>query len=330
MTPTTRSHSSPAAAAASAATPRSTSPAPASTPSSPTAPSAPRPTPSSPRSRRSAARRSRSSSTPATTPPSPPSPSASRTRCGRPGTATRSTCSSTTPAARCTRAIADTTEEQFDGIFDVHVKGVFFLTQRLLPLLADGGTIVNVSSGLARFSFPGSGAYAAAKGAVEVLTRYLALELGGRGITVNTIAPGAIATDFSGGMVRDNAEMQAGIAAQTALGRVGQPDDVGGAIAALVTSSEPLDHRRADRGLGRDAAVTGGPGGGAHATAGASPSSSALSSDELDRRGDGCGGCRRRRPRRATAALSRPCRAARARAACRPPSASAPARCGRL
>ncbi|MDO8187256.1 SDR family oxidoreductase [Conexibacter sp. JD483] len=133
--------------------------------------------------------------------------------------------------------IAETTEEQFDGVFDVHVKGVFFLTQRLLPLLADGGTIVNVSSGLARFSFPGSGAYAAAKGAVEVLTRYLALELGGRGITVNTIAPGAIATDFSGGMVRDNPEMQAGIAAQTALGRVGQPDDVGGAIAALVTST---------------------------------------------------------------------------------------------
>lgn len=133
--------------------------------------------------------------------------------------------------------IAETTEEQFDGIFDVHVKGVFFLTQRLLPLLADGGTIVNVSSGLARFSFPASGAYAAAKGAVEVLTRYLAVELGGRGITVNTIAPGAIATDFSGGMVRDNAEMQAGIAAQTALGRVGQPDDVGGAITALVTST---------------------------------------------------------------------------------------------
>lgn len=134
-------------------------------------------------------------------------------------------------------SIAETTEAQFDGIFDVHVKGVFFLTQRLLPLLADGGAIVNVSSGLARFSFPGSGAYAAAKGAVEVLTRYLALELGGRGITVNTIAPGAIATDFSGGMVRDDPEMQAAIAAQTALGRVGRPDDVGAAVAALVTSA---------------------------------------------------------------------------------------------
>jgi len=133
-------------------------------------------------------------------------------------------------------SIAETTEEQFDGIFDVHVKGVFFLTQRLLPLLADGGQIVNLSSGLARFTFAGSGAYAAAKGAVEVLTRYLALELGERGITVNTIAPGAIATDFSGGMVRDDPQLQAAISAQTALGRVGQPDDVGAAVAALVTS----------------------------------------------------------------------------------------------
>lgn len=133
--------------------------------------------------------------------------------------------------------VEQTTEAEFDGVFDVHVKGVFFLTQRLLGLLADGGSIVNVSTGLTRFTFPGSAVYAAAKGAVEVLTRGLAVELGARGITVNTIAPGAIATDFSGGMVRDDPEMQAAISAQTALGRVGRPDDVGGAIASLVTST---------------------------------------------------------------------------------------------
>jgi len=130
---------------------------------------------------------------------------------------------------------ADTSEQQFDQLMNLHFKGVFFLTQALLPLLADGGRIVNVSSGLTRFALPGFAAYAAMKGAIEVLTKYLAKELGARGIAVNVLAPGAIATDFGGGAVRDNPEMNAHIAAQTALGRVGQPDDIGGAIAALLS-----------------------------------------------------------------------------------------------
>ena len=129
----------------------------------------------------------------------------------------------------------ETTEEQFDSIFDVHVKGVYFLTQKLLPLMNDGGRIVNVSSGLARFALPGSSAYGAAKGAVEVLTRYLAKELGPRGITANVVAPGAIQTDFSGGMVRDNPEVNRVVASMTALGRAGLPDDIGPMIASLLS-----------------------------------------------------------------------------------------------
>jgi NAD(P)-dependent dehydrogenase (short-subunit alcohol dehydrogenase family) len=134
-------------------------------------------------------------------------------------------------------SLAETTEAQFDEVVNVHFKGVFFLTQALLGLIADGGSIVNIGSGLTRFAFAGSSAYGAAKGAVDVLTRYMALELGDRQIAVNTLAPGAIATDFSGGMVRDNPEMQAQISAQTALGRVGQAEDIGPAIAGLVTRS---------------------------------------------------------------------------------------------
>lgn len=130
-------------------------------------------------------------------------------------------------------AVTETTEAQFDQLFAVHLKGVFFLTQRLLPLLADGGRILNVSSGLTRFTFPGYGAYAAMKGGVEVLTRYLAKELAARRITVNTVAPGAVETDFGNGAVRDNAQLNAAIAAQTTLGRVGLPDDIGAAIALL-------------------------------------------------------------------------------------------------
>lgn len=133
------------------------------------------------------------------------------------------------------KSFAETTEAEFDNLFDVHVKGVFFLTQALLPVLADGSRILNFSSGLARFSLPGYAAYAAAKGAIEVLTRYMARELGARGISVNTVAPGAIETDFGGGAVRDNADLNAMIAAQTALGRVGMPDDIGEAVASLLS-----------------------------------------------------------------------------------------------
>jgi len=129
---------------------------------------------------------------------------------------------------------AETTEAQFDELVNVHFKGVFFLTQKLLPLIADGGRILNTSSGLARFTLPGYAAYAAMKGAIEVLTRYLARELGPRGITVNVLAPGAIATDFGGGAVRDNAQLNGFVASQTALGRVGEPDDIGGVVASLL------------------------------------------------------------------------------------------------
>lgn len=127
----------------------------------------------------------------------------------------------------------DTTEEQIDDMFLIHYKAVFFLTQKLLPVLNDGGRIINISSGLARFSFPGSSGYASMKGAVEVLTRYLAKELGARKIAVNVVAPGAIETDFGGGRTRDNKEINANIAAATALGRVGLPEDIGAVVAFL-------------------------------------------------------------------------------------------------
>ena len=130
-------------------------------------------------------------------------------------------------------AFSDTTEEQFDTAMNIHYKGVFFLTQKALPYLNDGGRIINISSGLARFSFPGSSAYGSLKGAVEVLTRYLARELGHRGITANVVAPGAIETDFNGGRVRDNKEVNQHIAGLTALGRVGLPDDIGGIVSFL-------------------------------------------------------------------------------------------------
>ena len=131
-------------------------------------------------------------------------------------------------------SFADTTQAQFDTLVDVHLKGPFFLTQALLPLLADGGRIVKVSSGLARFALPGYAAYASMKGGIEVWTRYLAKELGPRGISVNVLAPGAIETDFGGGAVRDDAQLNAMIASQTAMGRVGLPDDIGGAVAMLL------------------------------------------------------------------------------------------------
>jgi len=132
-------------------------------------------------------------------------------------------------------SFADTTEEQFDLMMNVHLKGPFFLTQKLLPLMADGGRILNASSGLARFALPGSSAYAIMKGAIEVLTRYQAKELGARGITANVLAPGAIETDFSGGMVRDNPEVNKIVSGNTALGRAGLPDDIGGMVAMMLS-----------------------------------------------------------------------------------------------
>lgn len=128
----------------------------------------------------------------------------------------------------------ETTEEMFDQLANIHLKGTFFLTQALVPLMADGGRIINLSSGLTRFSMPGFAAYAAMKGGIEVLTRYMAKELGARGIRVNTVAPGAIETDFGGGLVRDNAQVNAVIAGETALGRVGGTEDIGPMIAALL------------------------------------------------------------------------------------------------
>ncbi len=132
-------------------------------------------------------------------------------------------------------AFAETTEEQFDAALNIHYKGVFFLTQKALPFINDGGRIINISSGLARFSSPGSSAYASMKGAVEVLTRYLAKELGSRGIAANVVAPGAIETDFGGGHVRDNKDINAQVAGVTSLGRAGLPDDIGGVVAFLCT-----------------------------------------------------------------------------------------------
>jgi NAD(P)-dependent dehydrogenase (short-subunit alcohol dehydrogenase family) len=130
-------------------------------------------------------------------------------------------------------SFTDTTPEQFDNMVNIHLKAPYFLTQKLLPLLNDEGSIVNISSGLARFSFPGYSAYGTMKGAVETLTKYQAKELGARKIRVNVVAPGAIETDFGGGTVRDNKEMNNMISSLTALGRVGLADDIGGVVAFL-------------------------------------------------------------------------------------------------
>lgn len=132
-------------------------------------------------------------------------------------------------------SIAETIEEDFDHLMNIHLKGVFFLTQKLLPLINDGGRIVNLSTGLTRIIFPGYAAYASMKGAIETLTLYMAKELESRRIAVNVVAPGAIETDFRSGAVRDNPEMNKYVASQTALGRVGLPDDIGGAIASLLS-----------------------------------------------------------------------------------------------
>ncbi|MBY5694809.1 SDR family NAD(P)-dependent oxidoreductase [Rhizobium leguminosarum] len=133
--------------------------------------------------------------------------------------------------------ILETTEAEMDKLYNLHFNGVFFLTQKLLPVIEDGGRIVNLSSGLARMAMAGASAYGSMKGAVEVLTRYMARELGPRGIAVNTVAPGAIETDFSGGMVRDNPEINRAVASMTALGRAGVPDDIGPMIASLLSDA---------------------------------------------------------------------------------------------
>jgi NAD(P)-dependent dehydrogenase (short-subunit alcohol dehydrogenase family) len=131
-------------------------------------------------------------------------------------------------------SFAETAEADFDRLMNVHLKGVFFLTQALLPMIKDAGRIINISSGLARFSMPGYAAYAVMKGGIEVLTRYLAKELGSRGIAVNTVAPGAIETDFGGGAVRDNKAINDLVSSVTAMGRVGVPEDIGPAVASLL------------------------------------------------------------------------------------------------
>lgn len=128
---------------------------------------------------------------------------------------------------------SDTTEEQFDNMVNIHLKAPFFLTQKLLPEFNNGGGIVNIASGLTRFSFVGYDAYATMKGGVETLSRYQAKFLGDRGIRVNIVAPGAIETDFGGGAVRDNKDLNTMISSLTALGRVGLPDDIGGVVAFL-------------------------------------------------------------------------------------------------
>ncbi len=133
--------------------------------------------------------------------------------------------------------VMETTEAQFDELFRIHLKAPYFLSQALLPMMADGGRILNVSSGLARFTTPGYSAYAAMKGGVEVMTRYMAKELGRRRITVNTVAPGAIETDFGGGAVRDNPELNRMIASTIPLGRAGKPDDIGAAVASLLSDA---------------------------------------------------------------------------------------------
>ena len=132
-------------------------------------------------------------------------------------------------------AFADTTGDEIDQLYRIHVRTPFLLTQTLLPHMNDGGRVLFVSSGLARFALPGYAAYASMKGAIEVLTKYAAKELGARGIRVNCIAPGAIETDFGGGAVRDNPDLNGYVASMTALGRAGKPDDIGGAVAALLS-----------------------------------------------------------------------------------------------
>ncbi|NHN92117.1 SDR family NAD(P)-dependent oxidoreductase [Acetobacter sicerae] len=129
------------------------------------------------------------------------------------------------------------TPEQLDNQYNIHFKGPYLLTVALLPLIRNGGHILNITSAATRFYLPDHGPYSAMKGATEVISLYMAKELGERRITVNAVAPGAIASDFGGGLVRDNAEVNHSLAEITPLGRVGQPDDIGAAAAALLSDS---------------------------------------------------------------------------------------------
>ena len=133
------------------------------------------------------------------------------------------------------KPFAETTEADFDDLMNIHFKGVYFFTQKALSFLNDGGGIINISSGLARFTLPGSSAYASMKGAIETFTKYLAKELGPRGIRANVVAPGAVATDFGGGSNRDDEKKRSLISNFTALGRVGEPEDIGSIVAFLCT-----------------------------------------------------------------------------------------------
>lgn len=131
--------------------------------------------------------------------------------------------------------VAETSETDFDAVVGVHFKGPFFLTQKLLPVLSDGGRIVNVSSGLSRYALPGVGVYAAAKSALEAVARSLALELGPRRITVNTVAPGGIVTDYGGGFMRTNEPLRNAVVAETPLGRLGEPEDIADLVASMLS-----------------------------------------------------------------------------------------------
>ncbi|WP_353934822.1 SDR family oxidoreductase [uncultured Roseivirga sp.] len=133
------------------------------------------------------------------------------------------------------KPFAETTEADFDDLMNIHFKGVYFFTQKALSFLNDGGGIINISSGLARFTLPGSSAYASMKGAIETFTKYLAKELGSRGIRANVVAPGAVATDFGGGSNRDDEKKRSLISNFSALGRVGEPEDIGSIVAFLCT-----------------------------------------------------------------------------------------------
>jgi NAD(P)-dependent dehydrogenase (short-subunit alcohol dehydrogenase family) len=131
---------------------------------------------------------------------------------------------------------AEVTENDFDRFLNIHFKSVYFLTQKLLPMINDGGRIINISTGTTRFCVPGYSVYASMKGAIETFTRYLAKEAGARGITANVVAPGPVETDFNNAAIRNNPDRKAFMAKQTALGRVGEANDIGGIIAFLCTA----------------------------------------------------------------------------------------------